>query len=355
MPGAECQTPSTDAPPHRHTATPTLHHTDTPPHQRSDIPPHRRSDAPTPRRTPIPTPSTPERLTLAHSLFFPRSHRSPRSTLPLLFKLPVVTGISYGLGHVFYIDVGAMPNNGMFDAEDGGAGAIQDALQMMNLVVDLGIQDLEEEIDDAEEDEEDFYDLHMLNQVGDPLGYKNLDNHVQAVLHYILQEGGHIKSQHALMKPIGFLARCSGRTNGSIEHIVSWPDAAPKQEIQDAIGEKIGIEGVVGIVDVTHTNLTHKPPVDGLAYQDRKKNVSVLSTFNLQATSPSQSPLETGAFDVLLARRAEDYTPKTKRLDTLHRAVVDASTLDYIYEQPQEAATHQAKIRRRRRRIQNRK
>ncbi|QRW04674.1 Reverse transcriptase from transposon X-element protein [Ceratobasidium sp. AG-Ba] len=81
----------------------------------------------------------------------------------------------------------------------------------------------------------------------------------------------------------------------------------------------------------------------------------VLSTFNLQATSPSQSPLETGAFDVLLARRAEDYTPKTKRLDTLHRAVVDASTLDYIYEQPQEAATHQAKIRRRRRRIQNRK
>ncbi|QRV77074.1 hypothetical protein RhiJN_05089 [Ceratobasidium sp. AG-Ba] len=75
----------------------------------------------------------------------------------------------------------------------------------------------------------------------------------------------------------------------------------------------------------------------------------------LQATSPSQSPLETGAFDVLLARRAEDYTPKTKRLDTLHRAVIDSSTLDYIYEQPQEAATHQAKIRRRRRRIQNRK
>ncbi|QRV78718.1 Transposase family Tnp2 protein [Ceratobasidium sp. AG-Ba] len=77
--------------------------------------------------------------------------------------------------------------------------------------------------------------------------------------------------------------------------------------------------------------------------------------YGLQTTSPSQSPLETGAFDVLLARRAEDYTPKTKRLDTLHRAVVDASTLDYIYEQPQEAATHQAKIRRRRRRIQNRK
>ncbi|QRV77995.1 integrase core domain protein [Ceratobasidium sp. AG-Ba] len=75
----------------------------------------------------------------------------------------------------------------------------------------------------------------------------------------------------------------------------------------------------------------------------------------LQATSQSQSLQETGAFDVLLARRAEDYTSKTKRLDTLHRAVIDASTLDYIYEQPQEAATHQARIRRRRRRIQNRK
>ncbi|QRV72137.1 Retrotransposon gag protein [Ceratobasidium sp. AG-Ba] len=81
---------------------------------------------------------------------------------------------------------------------------------------------------------------------------------------------------------------------------------------------------------------------------------AVLSN-TLQATSQSQSLQETGAFDVLLARRAEDYTPKTKRLDTLHRAVIDASTLDYIYEQPQEAATHQARIRRQRRRIQNRK
>ncbi|QRV77124.1 Transposon Tf2-1 polyprotein [Ceratobasidium sp. AG-Ba] len=80
---------------------------------------------------------------------------------------------------------------------------------------------------------------------------------------------------------------------------------------------------------------------------------NVLSN-TLQATSQSQSLQETGAFDVLLARQAEDYNPKTKRLDTLHRAVVDASALDYIYEQPQEAATHQAKIRRRRRCIQNR-
>ncbi|QRV86959.1 hypothetical protein RhiJN_14977 [Ceratobasidium sp. AG-Ba] len=83
-------------------------------------------------------------------------------------------------------------------------------------------------------------------------------------------------------------------------------------------------------------------------------HADVLSN-TLQATSQSQSLQETGAFDVLLAKRAEDYTPKTKRLDTLHRAVIDASTLDYVYEQPQEAATHQAKIRRRRRRIQNRK
>ncbi|QRW09556.1 hypothetical protein RhiLY_08555 [Ceratobasidium sp. AG-Ba] len=82
--------------------------------------------------------------------------------------------------------------------------------------------------------------------------------------------------------------------------------------------------------------------------------MEVLSN-TLQATSQSQSLQETGAFNVLLAKRAEDYTPKTKRLDTLHRAVIDASTLDYIYEQPQEAATHQARIRRRRRRIQNRK
>ncbi|QRW03544.1 Retrotransposon-derived protein PEG10 [Ceratobasidium sp. AG-Ba] len=74
----------------------------------------------------------------------------------------------------------------------------------------------------------------------------------------------------------------------------------------------------------------------------------------LQATSQSQSLQETGAFDVLLARRAEDYTAKTKRLDTLHRAVIDASTLNYIYEQPQEAATHQARIRRRRRRVRTR-
>ncbi|QRW12207.1 Retrotransposon gag protein [Ceratobasidium sp. AG-Ba] len=92
----------------------------------------------------------------------------------------------------------------------------------------------------------------------------------------------------------------------------------------------------------------------------RKRQVLELGTRigtcnTLQATSQSQSLQETGAFDVLLARRAEDYTAKTKRLDTLHRAVIDASTLDYIYEQPQESATHQARIRRRRRRIQNRK
>ncbi|QRV80505.1 hypothetical protein RhiJN_08520 [Ceratobasidium sp. AG-Ba] len=88
--------------------------------------------------------------------------------------------------------------------------------------------------------------------------------------------------------------------------------------------------------------------------QIEERREIVLSN-TLQATSQSQSLQETGAFDVLLARRAEDYTAKTKRLDTLHRAVIDASTLNYIYEQPQEAATHQARIRRRRRRIQNRK
>ncbi|QRW03571.1 Retrovirus-related Pol polyprotein from transposon TNT 1-94 [Ceratobasidium sp. AG-Ba] len=84
-------------------------------------------------------------------------------------------------------------------------------------------------------------------------------------------------------------------------------------------------------------------------------DVPIVLSNTLQATSQSQSLQETGAFDVLLARRAEDYTPKTKRLDTLHRAVIDASTRDYIYEQPQEAATHQARIQRRHRRIQNRK
>ncbi|QRW12464.1 hypothetical protein RhiLY_11463 [Ceratobasidium sp. AG-Ba] len=82
---------------------------------------------------------------------------------------------------------------------------------------------------------------------------------------------------------------------------------------------------------------------------------SLVLSNTLQAMSQSQSLQEMGAFDVLLARRAKDYNPKTKRLDTLHRAVVNASTLDYIYKQPQEAATHQAKIQCQRHCIQNRK
>ncbi|QRW07254.1 hypothetical protein RhiLY_06253 [Ceratobasidium sp. AG-Ba] len=201
MPGAECQTPSTDAPPHRHTATdapphrhtatPTLRHPATP-LRRPNAPTHahpntlnaRTSDARTlivlPTFTSLPTLHTPTAVQTACCYWYKLwvraciLHRILHSTIFSMNNL-----VGYGQ------DVGAMPNNGMFDAKDGGAGAIQDALQMMNLVVDLGIQDLEEEIDDAEEDEEDFYDLHMLNQVGDPLGYKNLDNHVQAVLHYI--------------------------------------------------------------------------------------------------------------------------------------------------------------------------
>ncbi|QRV80056.1 hypothetical protein RhiJN_08071 [Ceratobasidium sp. AG-Ba] len=113
---------------------------------------------------------------------------------------------------------------------------------------------------------------------------------------------------------------------------------------------------------LTHTAQDSDPAIEPPTKRPRRSkeaqaapsNPPVLSNI-LQATSQSQSLQETGAFDVLLARRAEDYTPKTKRLDTLHRAVIDASALDYIYEQPQEAATHQARIRRRRRRIQNRK
>ncbi|QRV91932.1 Transposase family tnp2 [Ceratobasidium sp. AG-Ba] len=81
--------------------------------------------------------------------------------------------------------------------------------------------------------------------------------------------------------------------------------------------------------------------------------------YGIHATSHSQSLSETGAFETLLARQVEDYNPKTKRLDAAHRAVVDASTLDYVYEPPQAEATHQArdqaKIRRRYRRIKNRR
>ncbi|QRV84399.1 hypothetical protein RhiJN_12415 [Ceratobasidium sp. AG-Ba] len=190
----------TDAPPHRRTATPTLRHPATltlrhpatPTLRRPNAPTHahpntlnaRTSDARTlivlPTFTSLPTLHTPTAVQTACCYWYKLwvraciLHRILHSTIFSMNNL-----VGYGQ------DVGAMPNNGMFDAEDGGAGEIQDALQMMNLVVDLGIQDLEEEIDDAEEDEEDFYDLHMLNRVGDPLGYENLDDHVQAVLHYI--------------------------------------------------------------------------------------------------------------------------------------------------------------------------
>ncbi|QRV74486.1 hypothetical protein RhiJN_02500 [Ceratobasidium sp. AG-Ba] len=108
------------------------------------------------------------------------------------------------------------------------------------------------------------------------------------------------------------------------------------------------------VENIARTKNVQQQEAQLAAKEQAKTQTSNVLSNTLQATSQSQSLQETGAFDVLLARRAEDYTPKTKRLDTLHRAVIDASTLDYIYEQPQEAATHQARIRRRRRRIQNR-
>ncbi|QRW13028.1 hypothetical protein RhiLY_12027 [Ceratobasidium sp. AG-Ba] len=195
MPGAECQTPSTDAPPHRRTATPTHRHTDAPPHRHTDAPPHRRTATPTLRHpatrrsdippTDAPTSATPtlrrpNAPTHAHPntlnartsdartlIVFPTFTSLPTLHTPTAvqtaccywYKLWVGACILHRILHstIFSMnnlvgygqDVGAMPNNGMFNAEDGGAGAIQDALQMMNLVVDLGIQDLEEEIDDA--------------------------------------------------------------------------------------------------------------------------------------------------------------------------------------------------------------
>ncbi|QRV99059.1 hypothetical protein RhiJN_27078 [Ceratobasidium sp. AG-Ba] len=75
----------------------------------------------------------------------------------------------------------------------------------------------------------------------------------------------------------------------------------------------------------------------------------------LQATSPTQIPDGSGDLWNILTRRVEDFDPKTKRLDAAHRGLVDAYTSDNVYEPPQAAATHQAKIRRRYRRIKNRR
>ncbi|QRV97203.1 hypothetical protein RhiJN_25222 [Ceratobasidium sp. AG-Ba] len=77
------------------------------------------------------------------------------------------------------------------------------------------------------------------------------------------------------------------------------------------------------------------------------------------ATSPSQIPDGSGDLWNILTRRVEDSDPKTRRLDAAHRGLVDASTSEDTYEPPQAAATHQArdqaKIRRRYRRIKNRR
>ncbi|QRV84578.1 Transposon Ty3-I Gag-Pol polyprotein [Ceratobasidium sp. AG-Ba] len=77
------------------------------------------------------------------------------------------------------------------------------------------------------------------------------------------------------------------------------------------------------------------------------------------ATSPSQIPDGSGDLWNILTRRVEDSDPKTRRLDAAHRGLVDASTSEETYEPPQATATHQArdqaKIRRRYRRIKNRR
>jgi hypothetical protein len=56
---------------------------------------------------------------------------------------------------------------------------------------------------------------------------------------------------------------------------LSWPNAARKEEIKLALGERCGLDGVIGIVDVTHIRLMQQPVVGGPVYLSRKKCPSV--------------------------------------------------------------------------------
>ncbi|QRW00132.1 DDE superfamily endonuclease [Ceratobasidium sp. AG-Ba] len=59
------------------------------------------------------------------------------------------------------------------------------------------------------------------------------------------------------------------------QEVVAWPNEERKEEIKAWFGRKLGLDGVIGIVDGSLIELTHKPTVGGDAYYSRKKNISV--------------------------------------------------------------------------------